>query len=179
LILGVVAVLAALMLFSEDGTNKSTRKKRNKITYNYNELSGDNFKDVIKNSRKKDKNLQKQLNSYFQKGLREFREGNYFRAMNQFDLADKISPNDPLAAFYLNKTKKALDNEIQKHFIKARRDLESLKYDNAIIEYCSVIRLLYNYSNDKRIDDAQEGIDKLEEILGYDKGDIKCSKKGK
>ena len=48
------------------------------------------------------------MNIYFQKGLREFREGNYFRAMSEFEHALAWSPSDPQAQFYLRKTQEAL-----------------------------------------------------------------------
>lgn len=179
LILAIIAIVGIFIIIGEDGESTKTTKSRRKNTrYNYNEIDNNSFKDVVKKKVTKNKKLQKQLDTYFQRGLREFREGNYFRAMNQFDLADKISPNDTLAAFYLSKTRKALDKEVQRHFVKARRDIKSLKFRKAIIGYCAVIRLLENYKNDKNLELAHEGIKKMEIKMGYEPGSIECIKKG-
>jgi pSer/pThr/pTyr-binding forkhead associated (FHA) protein len=175
MLLGVVIVGALYVLFSGDDNKEVETRTRKKSKYNVQEIT-DPFTASLKNKRKEDKNSKMKLNIYFQKGLREFREGNYFRAMSEFNHALSWSPNDPLAEFYLRKTKEALDKNIDAFFIKAKRNEEGLKFSNAVVQYCAIIRLLHNYPNDDRYKNALEGIKNMEEKMGMDEGEIECAK---
>jgi len=124
-----------------------------------------------------DKTQKLKLNTIFQRGLREYREKNYFRAINEFNLALILNPNDPLADFYLRKTKEELDRVIADHFIKGTRDEEGLHYQSAMVSYCSVIRLLHDYETDARYKTAEENIKNLEGKMGLEPGESNCTKK--
>ena len=173
-ILAVVAILAIALIFLDEPAAPKAEKSRSKANYQINEVS-DPFISTLKQKRTEDKKNKEKLNIYFQKGLREFREGNFFRAISEFEHALSWSPNDGLAQFYLRKTKEALDGSIEEMFIKAKRDEESLKYQNAAVSYCGILRLLYRYPEDERYINAKESISRLEERLGMDDGQISCS----
>lgn len=117
------------------------------------------------------------MSIYFSRGLREFREENYFRAMSEFESALSWSPNDPLALFYMRKTKDALNTAVENIFNRGRRDEDSLKYKSASVSYCSVIRLLYRYPKDERYLDAERKVTALEEKMGLEEGEIECIQK--
>lgn len=170
--LGLVAILALVILFSGEDVdpNKGRNRKQN---YKLNEVS-DPFIASLKTNKKENKKNKEKLNIYFSKGLREYREGNFFRAINEFEHALSWSPGDPLADFYLRKTRDALDNLIQDLFIKAKRDEDSLKYKRAVVSYCAIIRLLFSYKEDERYKSALENVTKVEEVLGMEPGEIKC-----
>ena len=110
----------------------------------------------------------------FQRGLREYREGNFFRALEQFDLALSNKPNDALAQFYRRKTIDALDGQIEDLFIQARRARDSLKYDSASVSYCAIMRLLYAAPTDKRFLDAKKYFDEVTILRGYKKDEVNC-----
>ena len=173
LVLSVVAVLAMALLLS-GGEEKTASQGRKNSSYKVNELS-DPFVASLREKRSESKKNKEKLNIYFQKGLREFREGNFFRAIAEFEHALAWSPNDPLAQFYLRKTKEALDESIEEMFIKAKRDEESLKYQKASVSYCAILRLLYRYPEDDRYKNAKESVARLEEKLGLDVGGIACA----
>tara|TARA_B100001971_G_scaffold214585_1_gene252790 strand:- start:6852 stop:7820 length:969 start_codon:yes stop_codon:yes gene_type:complete len=173
LILAIVAIGAIMLLMSGgEETPKPIVKKRS--TMRINTVSGDMERALQKKRTYEDKELNKKLEVYFQKGLREFREGNYFRALEEFEATEYIKPQDPLAQFYIRKTKEALDRSIEESFLKAKRDEESLKYNSAITSYCSVIRLLYKKPDDERYIRAEKGLRKIEENQGKEEGEIKC-----
>lgn len=174
LILLVVAVLALVLLFSGEEEAKDGAKSQSQSQYKVNELS-DPFIATLKKKKGESKKNKEKLDIYFQKGLREFREGNYFRAISEFEHALSWSPNDGLAQFYLRKTKEALDQSIEEIFIKSKRDEESLKYRSAIVSYCGILRLLYRYPEDERYKNAKESVRRLEAKLGLAEGVIKCS----
>ena len=55
----------------------------------------------------------KKLEIIYQRGLREAREGNYFRAINEFNLALILSPNNSRARFYISQVDTMIKNEIK------------------------------------------------------------------
>ncbi len=124
-----------------------------------------------------DKQTKEKLNDIFNRGLREYREGNYFRAISEFNLALIIAPQDSQAEFYLRKSKEELDNAITSQNQKAQRDESSLKYKSAIVSYCSIIRLLYSAPDDSRYKNAEKKIKDLEAKQGLEEGETNCLKK--
>lgn len=175
MLLGIIAVggIAILLLYGGDNTKK--RKRKNKSKYNVQEMAG-SAAVAMQGQKKRDKKVQAKMNIYFQKGLREFREGNYFRAMSEFEHALAWSPSDPQAQFYLRKTQEALDKMIDELMLKGKRDEEALKLQSAAVSYCQILRLLYRYPDDQRYKDAKELIMKIEESLGMDEGEMECIK---
>ncbi len=124
-----------------------------------------------------DKQTKEKLNDIFNRGLREYREGNYFRAIHEFNLALIIAPQDSQAEFYLRKSKEELDNAITSEVQKAQRDESSIKYKSAIVSYCSIIRLLYSAPDDQRYKNAEKKIKDLEAKQGMEEGETSCLKK--
>ena len=118
--------------------------------------------------------VQKNMNIMFQQGLREFREGNYFRALEQFNLALSNQPNDALAQFYKRKTVESLDRQIAKYFIRARRDRDALKYRSAGVSYCAIMRFLDSEQGDQRYKDAKKYFEEVSVLQGYQKDEVTC-----
>ena len=131
------------------------------------------FSDNKKNTQE-DVESKKRLDNYIHSGRREFGEGNYFRAMEDFRLALLLSPNNGHASFYLSKAKQNLDDDINKNFLKGKQESESKKFQAAIVSYCGVVQLIQNYPNDERYKSAMLKISALESELGMEKGEIKC-----
>lgn len=117
---------------------------------------------------------EKKLNAVLHRGLREFREANYFRAIAEFNFALLMHPNHGRASFYLNRTKQRLDEEIEMNFSKARQEVEALRYDAAIVSFCSVLRLLRDYPEDERYLAAQKEIGVIKERMGYLDNEDRC-----
>ena len=124
----------------------------------------------VRKNDSEDKELKQKLESIFQKGLRELREGNYYRAIHEFNLALILSPRNGRAVRYIQNAKKELDSKIEKTFLKARKDSDALRYQSAIKSYCSIMRLLQTNPEDERFLDAQGNIKKLEVILDIEEG---------
>jgi pSer/pThr/pTyr-binding forkhead associated (FHA) protein len=129
---------------------------------------------VSKKSNLSDTDSKKKLESYMHSGRREFSEGNYFRAMEDFRLALLLSPNNGHASFYLAKAKQRLDEDIEKNFLKGKQEYESKKLQASIVSYCGVVQLIQNYPNDERYKNAMLKISAIESELGLEKGEVKC-----
>lgn len=170
----VAVILVAAFLFLGEDEQVAVEGKR---VVDKKKVDLQNLSMSFKRKTKKDKEKQKKMSVYFSRGLREFREGNYFRAMSEFESALSWSPNDPLALFYMRKTKDALNTAVEEIFNRGRRDEDSLKYKSASVSYCSVIRLLYRYPKDERYIDAEAKIKALEEKMGLEEGEIECIQK--
>ncbi len=175
-ILILLVVLVGFYLF--DGENKGTQtaSKKKQMT-SVDDVSSEYFQALQKRQANQDKEVKEKLNVIYQRGLREYREKNYFRAINEFNLALIISPNDSQAEFYLRKTKEELDRSIEDYIVKANRDEDSLKFKGAIISYCAIIRLLYSVPDDSRYKNAEKQIKELETKLGMEEGESNCLKK--
>lgn len=171
----LIGVLAFLFLY-DDSDEKKTNKSRTS-NKSYQDVSGDFDKQLKNRLAAEDKNLKEKLGAIYQRGLREYREGNYYRAINEFNLALIIAPGDSQAEYYLRKTKEDLDSSIEGYIIKAQRDTDSLKYQSAIVAYCSIVRLLYTVPDDSRHKNAVLQINDLEARLGLQKNATDCIKK--
>lgn len=172
LIMGAVLALGILAITTNPPTGSSDKK---------NGRIGIDGKEGEKNAANKprglseeDKENEDKIRGLLLQGQRELREGNYFRAISAFQLATNLDPKNGNAQFYLNKSQQALDQEVTENFNRAARDIESLKFRSAIVSYCSVMRLLQQYTTNQNYIKAQNEIEKIEEKLGMDKGEIKC-----
>ncbi|MBF0312503.1 MAG: FHA domain-containing protein [Oligoflexia bacterium] len=154
---------------SNSGTTESSRiiKKGGDISSEINRI-------IQKKKNKEDKEVEANLNIIFLRGLRETREKNYFRAINEFNLALILSPENARARHYLDIVTKRLDEEVNEYFINGSRYHDSLRYEAAAMEYCRILRLLQNFPEDQRYKDALSNVKELEIKLGKEPGEIKC-----
>lgn len=163
-------------LFLTDDETKTTTKKPQEVS-TFQDVNNEYVAAIQKRQANENKQLKEKLTVIYQRGLRELRERNYYRAIHEFNLALIIAPGDAQAEYYLRKTKEELDKEIEGYTAKAQRDEESLKYRSSIISYCSIIRLLYSVPDDPRHKNAVKQINDLESKLGIDTGETDCLKK--
>ncbi len=170
LIYGVLLLFLALMFLDDD----SQQQKKQVDNRSYNNATEDFTNELKKKQSNVDRETEKKLLMILHNGLREYRERNYFRAIREFELALMISPNNARASFYLNKTKQAMDEEIEKNFMKAKRDTGALKYRSAVVSYCAIIKLLEGYQDDQRYKDAEDNLRFIEKKMGLEKGEISC-----
>lgn len=173
----LIIVAAILVMVFDSGEKVEAPKKKKDNSAAAKDVTDEYLQLIRQKEAMADKALKQKMNTIFQRGLREFREKNYFRAINEFNLALILNPNDPLADFYLRKAKEELDKVIAEEFIKGKRDEEGLRYQNAIVSYCGIIRLLHQYQDDPRYKSAEENIKTLEGKLGLEAGETNCLKK--
>ncbi len=164
-------------LFLMDDEKKPEGKRKDQVSGQAVQDVSSEYMELEKRKARENKEAKGKLNSIYQRGLREFREGNYFRAIHEFNLALIMVPGDSQAEFYLRKTKEELDRQIEENIIKAQREEESLKYQHAIKNYCSIIRLLYSVPEDPRHKNAVKKINDLEKLLGLEENETDCLKK--
>jgi tetratricopeptide (TPR) repeat protein len=174
-VLILAVVFLAMFLFDDE--KPADQEGPAKKVLPYQDVTNEYVQALQKRQANEDKQVKERLNTIYQRGLREFREGNYFRAIHEFNLALIIAPGDAQAEYYLRKTKEELDRSIENFIAKAQRDEESLKYQSAIVSYCAIIRLLYTVPDDSRYKNAEKQIRDLELKLGLESGETHCLKK--
>jgi pSer/pThr/pTyr-binding forkhead associated (FHA) protein len=173
----LVLLLMFGALFLMDDEKKPEAKRKDQVSGQAVQDVSSEYMELEKRKARENKEAKGKLNSIYQRGLREFREGNYFRAIHEFNLALIMVPGDSQAEFYLRKTKEELDRQIEENVIKAQREEESLKYHHAIKNYCAIIRLLYSVPEDPRHKNAVKKINDLEKLLGLEENETDCLKK--
>lgn len=177
-IIGLLMLFAWMYLFDDgDEAAKKQANPNQGQAANYQDVSSEYVTALKKRQASEDKAVKEKLHVIYQRGLREYREGNYYRAIHEFNLALIIAPGDSQAEYYLRKTKEDLDSAIEGYTAKAIRDEESLKYQSSIVSYCSIIRLLYTVPEDTRYKNAEKQINELEGKLGMESGETNCLKK--
>jgi pSer/pThr/pTyr-binding forkhead associated (FHA) protein len=172
----ILVIIFVGIIFSEENVPKKTSKKIQEVS-SYQDVDNEYVVQLQKRQANENKQIKEKLTVIYQRGLRELREKNYFRAIHEFNLALIIAPGDSQAEYYLRKTKEELDREIDGYISKAQRDEQSLKYRSSIISYCAIIRLLYTNPDDPRHKNAVSQIKELETQLGLEQGETDCLKK--
>lgn len=172
----LLVIFAGLFLFDDKKPEQSSGNKEKKSS-GFQNVTDELTTAIQKRQANENKQIKEKLNAIYQRGLRELRERNYYRAIHEFNLALIIAPGDSQAEYYLRKTKEELDKEIESYLVRAQRDETSLKYKSSIISYCSIIRLLYSVPEDPRHKNAVKQIKDLESKLGLETGETDCLKK--
>jgi pSer/pThr/pTyr-binding forkhead associated (FHA) protein len=173
LLYGLVAsFIGVLMTWNEQGGTNTSDASRTKRSFN--EVNTSLSKKLNDLENKKISQVDKEVNVIIKRGLRELRESNYYRAMLEFNHALDLNPRDSQANFYLRKTQDQLDQIISQLNIAAERDKESLHYQRAMISYCTVTRLLYNFKEDKRIEEAKVKMTALAQLMGIESIENYC-----
>lgn len=117
----------------------------------------------------------KKVKGMLKKAIREAREGNYYRAMGELELADRISSENATVDAYRRMVKEKRDRVIEEYIKNAKRDQNALKFQSALSENCAILRMLYNEANtDNRFKEAKERIKQLEVLMGKNEGETEC-----
>lgn len=173
----IIIIIIVAVFFLDSGKKDSPGSARKEPVNTYQDVSNEYVTAIQKRQANENKQLKEKLTVIYQRGLRELRERNYYRAIHEFNLALIIAPGDSQAEYYLRRAKEELDKEIEGFTAQAQRDENSLKYQSAIISYCSIVRLLYTVPDDPRHKNAVTQIKDLETKLGFDSGETECIKK--
>ncbi|MGB0454418.1 MAG: FHA domain-containing protein [Bacteriovoracaceae bacterium] len=175
--IAIIAILGIVAWFMLGGDEETSQKKRIKGKAAAPEIR-DNFAEKLKAKKREDDQEQaKKLQVIIGRGLREYREENYFRAINEFNLALIIDPNNSRARFYRDKTQQSLHDEIDTYLQKGQQEIDANKFNKAKVSYCEIVRLLQNFPEDPSYKSALEKLADIETELGLEKGEIDCFNK--
>ena len=109
-------------------------------------------------------NEYKEARALFIQGLRDYREGNYLRAMDYFNGALTLFPKHVLSQRYLQQSKTKQDELVQMKLLEANRYYEHKQYRQAIASYKQIL-LLVKDKNNKIYREAEGRKEECEEIV--------------
>jgi tetratricopeptide (TPR) repeat protein len=153
-ILGLLVLVAGLLPQVEQ-----RRKKKKNDYVDLKEALGDRSVSSITPPDVLEKNI-RASEVHFREGFREYRAGNYTRAIASFETCLQIYAAHPLAKIYLENSKKNTDTEAKQHFDVAKRDEEANRLSSAIHHYEAIKRL---YSRDPAGSFYKEADDKIKD----------------
>ena len=168
LMLAAVGMMLLVFLLPTDSEKKKEPVQAQQPTLDTMRIEAPLVSDI------EDRDVRDKLSAFIHRGQREYREGNYFRAIEQFEMALILVPNHGQASFYLQKTQDSLRSYIDGLEKRAEQKTASLKYLGALNQYCAIISFLQNYPDDERYVKALQSIAVLEDKLGMEKGEFKC-----
>jgi pSer/pThr/pTyr-binding forkhead associated (FHA) protein len=100
----------------------------------------------------------------FIQGFRDYREGNYSRAIQSFTASLALYPSHELAAKYKKLSERKLDETVQYSMFEARRYMEQNKYELAKAAYKNIM-VMVNDPNNKTYLEAKEKYEEVELLL--------------
>jgi len=163
--------IAGLMMFLPSDEEKPTPKK------GAGQAKSTPFSEVQEKRPKLtvlEKEIEDKVKAYIHRGRREAREQNFFRAMEEFQLALMLDPNNGDAAFHMNKAKQRLDEKIESMFLQATKYKDALKYNQALGTYCSIYKLLKDYPEDERFIEADKSVKDMAYKIGKEESENHC-----
>ena len=121
-----------------------------------------------------DPELKAKLTIFIHRGIREYREGNYFRAITEFDMAATLNPTDGRANFYRRQASDKITETIENLFIKATRQRDALKFQAAIVSLCEVVKLLVHYEDETKEKQANDMLKEIQKKMGVEYREDYC-----
>lgn len=169
MIYAVVGVALLMIFLPSDDTG--TKKKQTKV---YDKEDKTLAQVLRKRNQKYDRETEEKIGVILHRGYRELREKNYMRAIEEFSMALILSPNHGRASAYLEKSKMLLDEQVKSQFNRAKREIDSLKYNKAVRIYCSILRYLQEKPEDERYKRADKEIKVIIDEQGLRADEVKC-----
>lgn len=152
LLYGGVALFVAFMMFGgEEPPKKAPAKKepteqRNLQMY----LPTEEAPQITRSS-----------DLFFRNGFREYRQGNYLRAKQQFETVLQMSPGHPLATLYMKNCETRIKDEVKAHLDSGRRSFDSGKLKDAKAHFEAIVRLLHREQTNPAFIEAREQLDNV------------------
>jgi pSer/pThr/pTyr-binding forkhead associated (FHA) protein len=156
-IAGVLAVLVVIGMdmFSEDGKPKPKKSVRKVAS------TGEPV-DLASLLPKFDKpQTSRNAEMFYRQGFREYRERNYIRALNQFELVLQMDPDHDMARRYRDNARMAIDDEVKTHLEFGKKTFSSGKLREAKGHYEAILRLLHTDQANPAYSEAKEQLEKV------------------
>lgn len=167
ILVGAITLGIILMIFQKKASNRKTLMvKDNKALEEQIEKSAQTNEERQQQILKSGKSTQQyaEARAFYLRGFREYREGNYSRAIQFFETALSLFPEHPMAKRYLERSRLKRDELVTSALSRGERDFELQKYTMAFNEYRTVLLLLNDLKNPKA-QLAQKRIEAINLIL--------------
>jgi pSer/pThr/pTyr-binding forkhead associated (FHA) protein len=165
--IGVVGLIIVFSLFSGGTKKAKTSGIRSEDEVQIEIEASQKRKDEISRLKRADGQFSQQFmeaQAAFIQGFRDYREGNFGRAIQSFTAALALYPSHELAARYKKLSERRLDEMVQYSMFEARRYMEQNKYEMAKAAYKNIMITL-NDPSSKTYQEAKERYEEIELIL--------------
>jgi len=98
---------------------------------------------------------------FFRNGFREYTQGNYLRAKQQFEVVLQMQPQHAMALLYMQNCDNRIKEEVASHLEIGKRSLVSGKLKDAKGHYEAVLRLLYRSTDEASLTEAKDQLAKI------------------
>lgn len=109
--------------------------------------------------------LNKTAAPFMREGMRELRERNFLRARLQFETVLQMSPGHPLATLLLQNSTIAINEEIEKHLLRAETSKKWGKLRDSKSHYEAVLRLLNRDQTNPSFIQAKEDLENIIKMM--------------
>ena len=136
-IIPIAGAALLLMLVFDDFSSKEEKPKTQKKR-RFKDISSEYEQMLEKKKEAEDNEQQRKVETIILRGQREYREGNYYRAIEEFQQALILDPSNGHAAFYKRKSEQDLNDAIDEMFVEAvvsMRVLSSMLRRKHIVVY--------------------------------------------
>ncbi len=159
--IGIIAVTALYFLFSDkpSSTKKSAKPLRSSIiTQQEIDASQKSIDEYTLQKEQQGTNTigYKKAQEQFLKGFRDYRSGNYVRALENFAAARAFYPNHAGATRYLKLSMRKQEEYVQYHFNLGKRYLGVQNYRLCIAHFKIVLTSIKEENNPLRMESAQK-----------------------
>lgn len=141
---GVVLLMLSVMM-STKGTQKNVEQKPFRTTEEL-ELARKDSEEVTKSFQERRDKMNQMLfqkaNENFLRGYRDYRQGQYLRAKEAFQVVLNLDPENDLARRYLNLTKIRFDEVVKFHMLQGRKYREKQNFRMCKAHFQTVMTLL-------------------------------------
>ena len=152
-IIGIVGVLFYVMLSDSEKEEGEEEEEKALVTTEEQEEQISSIQEqsneLIRTQQQTGRNSTeyREARAFFIQGLRDYREGNYLRAMDYFNGALALFPNHALSQRYLNQARTKHDELIQMTLLNANSHYERKQYRQARAGYKQLLRLIRDKNN--------------------------------
>jgi pSer/pThr/pTyr-binding forkhead associated (FHA) protein len=148
-IVAVIGLLAAWLLTSDPIVEEESQIKYTSDIEEAIETSETNYSELQRQKAATGRSnpIFVDAQALYIKGFRDYREGNYRRALESFSAALAIFPKHELARKYLQLSQRRLDETVQIYMMDGKRYMEQGQFRRALAAYERVTQLITDRSN--------------------------------
>lgn len=157
----MLAALAGIYFMMDEGDPQGTAPKAAAKK----EKKKDERDVASEDSEVVDRSIRKTAEQYYRQGFREYRERNYLRAKQQFELALQVNPNHELSRHYLGIAEQEIIKEIKKMINAAQKAVIAGRLKEAKGYYQAAMRLMYQDQTNPDYIECEDAIKKINEDL--------------
>ncbi len=173
-----IIIIAAASFFAWAITSKEDEKeeveiKTDTLLQQQLEEIDNKISDIARerNVKKTGEKSYRKAEAHYIKGAREYREGNYNRALRQFNAALALNADHTLADRYLQLSYRRRDELIQFTLLQGKRYYETNNYKMALNSFKHVLIILRSEKSDPRFEEALKRCQECEALLTLNMSD--------